>query len=72
MDKKPVTKIVLNTVTVKAEDGYALTQEGDTISVIKRDRYVLYNGRYSQHFKDAVTGDAVSLEKVLNILNGRE
>ena len=71
MSKQPVTEIPLKGVTIVAEEGYTLEQKGDTVSVVPNDRYVLHNGTYSQHFKDTKTGKAVSLERVLHILNGR-
>jgi hypothetical protein len=68
--KTPVTKITVKGATLVAEEGYELKRDGDEISVIeKQGRYTLCNGRFSQHFKDTKTAQAVPLERVLYILN---
>ena len=48
---------------------------GDLASAVLKylqDRYILTTGEYSQHFKDTVTGKAVPLRLVLDMLNGKE
>lgn len=67
------TRLKINGCVLTAKEGYELEKEGDCITISEKPpRYVLSNGRYSQHFKDTITDKAVPLETVLRMLNERK
>lgn len=60
-------------VKIVAQEGYQLKREGDTVVMTEKPpRYGLKQGMYSQHFVDNRSGNAVPLDKVLEILNRRD